>query len=178
MEAVFDKEGNITNLEELTAEEVAAAYSEKNRSIFGRLTEEEAKRKQAEADLAKAKADLESEKNKVNQEPEKLKSVEEKISFLELAEKKRQFGYEHGLSPEETDRVFGVNPNPTKETLDDPFIKGGLDSMRAKKKLESNMPGASTTPSRFAANKKLEEMKPEEKQAEFDKFMAAKGLRK
>lgn len=65
MEAVFDKEGNITNLEELTVEEVNAAYSEKNREVFGRFTTEETKRKQAEADLAKTKLDLESEKEKI-----------------------------------------------------------------------------------------------------------------
>ena len=56
---LFDKEGNLSNLDELTREEVAQAYSEKNRSIFGRLTEEETKRKQAEADKAKVEKDLE-----------------------------------------------------------------------------------------------------------------------
>jgi hypothetical protein len=56
---VFDKEGNLSNLDELTREEVAVAYQEKNRSLFGRITDEETKRKQVEADAAKLKADLE-----------------------------------------------------------------------------------------------------------------------
>lgn len=174
MEAVFDKEGNITNLEELTVEEVNAAYSEKNREVFGRFTTEETKRKQAEADLAKTKLDLESEKEKNNQEPEKLKGIEDKVSQLELAERKRQFGYDNGLSPIETDRVFQINPNPTKETLDDPFVKGGLSAIKAKEKLSQNMPGASTGSPHFAAGKNLDEMKPEEKEAELDKFITAK----
>jgi hypothetical protein len=174
MEAVFDKEGNITNLEELTVDEVNTAYSEKNRSIFGRLTEEETKRKQAEADLAKAKSDLESEKVKHNQEPEKLKGIEDKVSQLELAERKRQFGYDNGLSPVETDRVFQINPNPTKETLEDPFVKGGLSAIKAKERLSQNMPGASTGSPRFAADKDLEKMTPTEKDEELAKFVAAK----
>lgn len=51
---VFDKEGNLSNLDELTREEVASAYQEKNRQLFGRISDEEQKRKQAEADKAKA----------------------------------------------------------------------------------------------------------------------------
>ncbi len=55
---VFDKEGNLLNQDELTREEVATAYQEKNRNVFGRLTEEETRRKQVEADKAKLEADL------------------------------------------------------------------------------------------------------------------------
>lgn len=177
MEVQFDKEGNITNLDELTVEEVAGAYSEKNKQVFGRFTEEETKRKQAEADRDKAKADLEAVQKAKPQELEEVKGIKDTVSRLELAEKKRVFGYEHGLSPEETDRVFQLNPNPVKETLDDPFVKGGLDAIRAKKKLESNMPGASTGSTRFAADKDLEKMTPAEKQAEFERTMAAKGVK-
>lgn len=55
---VFDKEGNLVNLDELDRDEVAAAYQAKNHSLFGRLTEEEAKRKQYEADKAKLESEL------------------------------------------------------------------------------------------------------------------------
>lgn len=181
MEAVFDKEGNITNLEELTVDEVNTAYSEKNRSIFGRLTEEETKRKQAEADKAKAESDLKVEREKHNQElaqaPEKLKGIEDKVSQLELAERKRQFGYDNGLSPVETDRVFQINPNPTKEILDDPFVKGGLSAIKAKEKLSQNMPGASTGSGTFAAGKDLDKLSPDEKDEELKKFVAAKSAK-
>ena len=61
---LFDKEGNLSNLDELTAHEVAEAYQEKNRDIFGRLTEAQAKAKQIEADKAKIEADLAAERNK------------------------------------------------------------------------------------------------------------------
>jgi len=71
------------------------------------------------------------------------------VKELQLAEKKRQFGYEHGLSPEETDAVFKLSPNPNKEVLDDPFVKGGLASLRAKKRVEDNTPKSSSRSASF-----------------------------
>lgn len=59
-EPIFDKEGNLTNLDELQPEEVAAAYKEKNKVLFGRMTEAETRESQAKADLAKAKAEAEA----------------------------------------------------------------------------------------------------------------------
>lgn len=83
--------------------------------------------------------------------PKKDLPVEDKsdarLSALELAEKKRQFGYEHGLSPDETDAVFKLSPNPTKEVLEDPFVKGGLASLRAKRKVAENTPKSSRSAS-------------------------------
>jgi hypothetical protein len=55
---VFDKEGNLSNLDELDRDEVAVAYAEKNKQLFGRMSDAEAKLKQYEADKAKAEADL------------------------------------------------------------------------------------------------------------------------
>lgn len=61
---LFDKEGKITNLDELSVEEVATAYQEKNAALFGRMTEAEKRKAQVKADNAKTLADLEEEKKK------------------------------------------------------------------------------------------------------------------
>ena len=71
------------------------------------------------------------------------------VKELQMAEKKRQFGYEHGLSPEETDAVFKLSPNPTKEILEDSFVKGGLASLRAKKRVADNTPNSSSRSASF-----------------------------
>lgn len=65
------------------------------------------------------------------------------VKGLAIAEKKRQFGYQNGLSPEETDAVFKIDPNPTKETLKDPFILGGLEHIRKQKRVEDATPSSS-----------------------------------
>lgn len=77
------------------------------------------------------------------------KDIRLTVKELQLAEKKRQFGYEHGLSPEETDAVFKLSPNPTKEVLEDPFVKGGLNALRSKKRVEENTPKSSSRSASF-----------------------------
>lgn len=106
------------------------------------------------------------------EEPEELTGIKETVSQLKLAETKRQFGYEHGLSPEETDAVFKLNPAPTKETLEDPFVKGGLEAIRAKKKLADNTPGVTHATPHFVSDKNLT---PAEKEAEFQRFLRSKA---
>lgn len=95
------------------------------------------------------------------------------VASLALAEERRQFGYLHGLTPEETDQVFRANPKPTKEFLEDPFIKGGLQAIRAKKRAESNTPSMSSRSPRFEPVRK-ENATAEDKQAAFEKFRDAK----
>lgn len=68
-----------------------------------------------------------------------------RLSKIEQIEEKRQFGFEHKLSPEETDYIFTfTNGKPTKEALENPFVKAGLEGSRQAKRAESNIPGAST----------------------------------
>jgi hypothetical protein len=93
------------------------------------------------------------------------------VKELQMAEKKRQFGYEHGLSPEETDAVFKLTPNPTKEVLEDPFVKGGLASLRAKKRVAENTPSSSSRSASFKLTKK-EEMSSDEKQKAFEEHIS------
>lgn len=96
---VFDKDGNLTNVDELTREEVATAYQAKNKTLFGRLTESEAREAQVKADKAKLESDLaESRKNKdvpTDQQPvqsglspEELRLIARGMSDAEISEAK------------------------------------------------------------------------------------------
>lgn len=98
------------------------------------------------------------------------KDILGKIELLEMAEKKRQFGYEHGLSPEQTDRVFRVNPNPSAEDLKDPFIQAGLNALKRKESLEKNIPETSAKTSAVLP-KDFDKLSPQEKDAAYEKFM-------
>ena len=119
-------------------------------------------------------------KEKGNKKPiEKLKDTEpdddirQTVAQLALAEQKRQFGYENGLSPQETDHIFRINQKPTKEILEDPFIKGGLQAIRAKNRVDSNTPSGSNRTPKFALPKK-ENLTSDDKQSAFETFMASK----
>lgn len=70
--------------------------------------------------------------------------IRKTVEQLALAEKKRQFGYENGLSPEETDAVFAFTPTPSKETLKNPFVEGGLAKLRSQKRVSENTPSSSS----------------------------------
>jgi hypothetical protein len=61
---IFDKEGNLTNTEELTREEAVEALQVKKAEVFSRVTAEKEAKEKAEAALAKAEADLAEEKKK------------------------------------------------------------------------------------------------------------------
>lgn len=109
----------------------------------------------------------EKEEKKEPISDEVVKTVQE----LKLAEVKRQFGYQNGLSPEETDYLFKLNPTPNKELLEDPFVKGGLEAIRKAKRVESNTPSMNSRSPRFEVPKK-KDLTPEDKQEAFDKYMA------
>lgn len=103
----------------------------------------------------------------------------QRLSNLESLEKKRQFGYEHGLSPEETDAIFKINSNPTKEDLENPFVKGGLDALRAKKRVAENTPTTSSRSITFNGKDvkevfKDDKISKEEKQKAWEKVIGKK----
>lgn len=80
------------------------------------------------------------------------------VQYLKTLEAKRQYGYEQGMSPEETDFVFKFSGGkPTKEVLDNPFVKSGLEGFRASKRLEANTPSSSGASPVFG-NKPFEEL--------------------
>ena len=120
------------------------------------------------AEALKWKAIAERNKKKSTL-PTKDEDLHKSVQELKFAEKKRQFGYEHNLSPEETDAVFKINQNPKKEDLEDPFIKGGLDAIRSQRRVDSNTPSPSSKT--FKVNgKTFAELTPEEKEANFAKY--------
>lgn len=99
-------------------------------------------------------------------------SVEERLSNVEHLELKRQFGHEHGLSPVETDAVFKHNQNPTKETLDEPFVKGGIEAVRTKDRVDNAIPSSSPS-SRKVNGKTFSDMTPDERKANYKDLMEA-----
>lgn len=125
-----------------------------------RIADLERKNKQLFARLKKPK-----QSTTPNSKPtEELQEIREAVNKLSLAEQKRQFQYENNLSPEETDKVFAINPKPTKELLNDPFVKGGLESIRAARRVSEATPspsGRSTTHN----GKTFKDMTPDERQA-------------
>lgn len=96
------------------------------------------------------------------------------IEALKLAERKRQFGYEHGLSPKETDRVFQINSDPDTDTLKDPFIKAGIEALRRQDRVANNSLAPSAKSGTFNP-KKFNKLSAQEKDAEFRRFMKSKG---
>jgi len=119
------------------------------------------------ARMKKAEEALKSVQTKKPLE-EKHDDIRSTVAELKLAETKRQFGYEHGLSPEETDFVFKINGKPTKEALDDVAIKGALQAIRSQKKVADNIPRASRS-SGFTLPTKKTPLTADEKQEAFDK---------
>ena len=110
------------------------------------------------------------------QEPKIDEDIVKDVTYLKQVESKRQFGFEHNLSPEETDYAFKFSSgNPTKEILEDSFFKGGLESLRTKKRLEANIPGSSSRSSVFS-DKPFTELTPEERKKQFESKM--KGFKK
>ena len=119
------------------------------------------------------KAEAKPEPRQITKEDKGNDDIRQTVQSLQLAETKRQFGYQNGLSPEETDHIFKINSNPTKEILDDPFVKGGLQAIRAKRRVEDNTPQTSSRSPRFELPKK-EDLTPDDKQKAFEDFMASK----
>lgn len=103
-----------------------------------------------------------------------ISPIKDSVYRLELAEKKRQFGYEHGLSPEETDAVFKLNPKPTKDDLNNPFVKGGLEAIRAQKRISENTPSPSNSAPKFSG-KTFQELPEEDKKQNWGEFIKAKA---
>lgn len=117
-------------------------------------------------------------KPKAPKDDERLNRLEQSIAKTELLERKRQYGYENSLDPKEVDLVFRFTKRPTVKTLNDPFVKGGLENLRAHKNVKNNTPGSSAR--QFVVqDKKWNELDARDKQANFtDRRRAALEARK
>lgn len=142
-------------------------------AILAEKQELEEKNRQLYARLKKAEAKKEETNNSVATKTEPDDDLRETVNSLSLAEKKRQFGYQHGLSPEETDAVFRLNPNPTKETLDDPFVKGGISAIRQKTRVEEATPSTGSKTPTFGG-KKFTELSLEEQRKHYAEYVKSK----
>jgi hypothetical protein len=100
--------------------------------------------------------------------------IVKKVEKLETIEAKRQFGYENGLSPQETDFVFRISGGkPDKKILEDPFVKSGLEGYRASKRVENNTPGTNSKSPIFQG-KKYDDMSEEERRKSFEEHSPIK----
>lgn len=94
--------------------------------------------------------------------------IDSRLSAIEQANSKRDFGYQYGLSPTETDLVFKfANGKPTAKTLEHPFVKGGLDHLRTSNNLKDNLSKGSGASTFEVEGKKWDDLKTDEKQANF-----------
>ena len=91
------------------------------------LSEEIEKQRKANLDLSirarKAEEQLKVlRRSKLEAKEEPDREIVKSVKRLEEIENKRQFGFEHQLSPEETDYIFKISGGkPTKEILEDTF---------------------------------------------------------
>jgi hypothetical protein len=99
-------------------------------------------------------------------DPELKKDVDD----LKQERVKREFGYRHNLSPEETDQVFRINPSPNQDTLKDPFVMGGLERIRAQKRIDDNTPSSSGK-AFSVGGKTWEEMDQTERNANYPEYL-------
>lgn len=105
--------------------------------------------------------------------------ISKRLSNIEFLEKKRTFGYENGLSPQETDQVFKFNPNPSKKDLENPFVKGGIDELRRRNRARDNTPSSSSHTVTYKGKDvkeviKDEKASPADKQAAWEKRTGVK----
>lgn len=166
------QEGDTTGEEELELDENQADEDEESAEDTVTLPKSEFTKMKRKAIAYDSKG--KPARQKLPAKNEEIESIRKDVSDLKLERQKRQFGFEHGLSPDETDKIFQLNPNPTKETLEDEFVKAGLAAIRAKKRVAANTPGSSASAPRFAPGKKRSEMTSAEKQAAHEEFMKDK----
>jgi len=96
----------------------------------------------------------------------RLGTVEQTLKETALLERKRTFGYEHGLSPKQVNHVFRLTKRPTAKFLSKPHVKAAIEAIGSQEKVARNTPSGSGK--RFkggGGDKKWTDLKPEERQA-------------
>ena len=145
------------------------------------LEEERQRREKAEeaikkAKLAEKKKSLQtkslSDNKSADDDSEFKEEITKRISNVELLEKKRQFGYENNLPPQIVDKIFSINENPSKEDLEDPFIKGGIEKLKRQERVNNNTPSSSVKS--FTKTKDFEKLSKEDKNKEWQKYLKSR----
>jgi len=98
---------------------------------------------------------------------DRLTALERADRDRQVLERKREFGYENGLSPAQVNLVFRLTKRPTGKFLKVPHVKAALDAISAQERIRSNTPSNSGRNFRSPSGKKWIELKPEERQASF-----------
>ena len=131
---------------------------EQNRELYNLVKTEEALLKE------NRKSSLKTKPSEVDDE------IVSDVKSLKLAEKKRQFGYKHSLSPEETDRLFryAADADP-EEALKDPFFQAGLKEFRREKRVKEAIPSSSNRSAKVDG-KTFSEMTSEERAKNWNKM--------
>lgn len=93
------------------------------------------------------------------------------VEELKIERLKRQFAYENNLSPQETDMVFKVNPNPTKEDLDNPFVKGGIEAIRKERRVDEATPVPSSSASVLIEGKEFKDLSEEDRKKNWEGYL-------
>ena len=145
--------------------------------------EEEPETDEKDNEIAKLRAIVQKKNKKLEKLQTQGKSTDDDldedlkndIEYLKLSDRKRQFQYEHGLSPQETDKIFSINPKPTADTLKDPFIRGGLRTLRKKEELKNNIPSSTSTKSSPYSSKDFQSLSAEEKQSAYEKRLKGRA---
>lgn len=96
------------------------------------------------------------------------------VQELKLERAKREFGFTNGLSPEETDFVFRFDSKNPAEGMKNPFVKNGIDSLRAQKKSESGTLSPSSRAPKLS-QEDFTKMSKEDRQKSFENRL--KGIR-
>lgn len=141
----------------------------------------EARAKRAEALIIKNKKESKPEPTKPTPDTEEDEVPEWGKQILE-SDKKRNFGYEHNLSPETVDELYKYGGGElSAELLESPAAKGIVKAVEGARKNAANTPKGGSTPTykgkTYAETATNPEATAEEKQAAFDATAKARGLK-
>lgn len=157
------------NLEEMTDQELESLIAEAEAEGSDESSQETDVSKELEA-LKNRNAMLTRLLKKQNKAPQpKLTSennsdIQKDIAELKFNNKIISFADEHNLSKKQAEQVLKLYPNATAETLNDPFVKAGIEALARKERVAENTPRGGNSKSQ-APTKPLSEMTQKEKEA-------------
>jgi hypothetical protein len=149
------------NLEEMTNEELEAYLeTQDNDDQEPDYKAELEKEKQRTATLQrllnkKAKPEITKQDNNP--------SIQKDIEEIKFNQKIISFADDNKLSKKEAEMVLKMFPNATSETLQDPFVKGGLENIARQERVKANTPSGSNGKS-TAQDKTYSEMSKKERE--------------
>lgn len=159
-----EKDENLEDLDYDSAIEQLKEARKKARTL-------DAQRKHFRSKLEKLNSSEEKEQA-VKQTPQLDNDVTKRLNSLETLETKRQFGHDHGLSPEETDLAFRfAGSGDPKEALENSFFKAGLEAQRTQQRIDNATPSSSKKSTTFEG-KSWDEQSTEERAKNFSKVMS------